>query len=306
MAETPEPAFELERFEWAAADRLEIVGRWEGIGGRRLGRPLLFVDAGARRRRLTALPGGQLPANGERWRAGFAWPDDPVDIEGAELEIGRRLVVDLPAPRRRPRQADDDGGLRGELAGLRERYARLEAEHAALADRHAALIALSGELRGELGEALDAQQRLSNELREAREEPDEAIRRHESLARELERERATVRRLRRELEVEQSQAADLRSDPGAATNGVAVKQEAPVPAAAGAAGRRRAAALRAARSEHDPRAPYRRAEAAREAAAHRVPEPEPSRAGMWLTRVAAVALVAGLLAALAIIVTTLA
>ena len=92
MAETPELTFALERFEWVAADRLEIVGRWQGLTGRRLGRPLLYVDAGGRRRRLTAIPGGKLPANGERWQVGFAWPHGPADIEGAELEIGRSPV----------------------------------------------------------------------------------------------------------------------------------------------------------------------------------------------------------------------
>ena len=39
MEASRELTFELERFEWAAGDRLEIVGRWQGLAGRRLGRP---------------------------------------------------------------------------------------------------------------------------------------------------------------------------------------------------------------------------------------------------------------------------
>ena len=52
------------------------------------------------------------------------------------------------------------------------------------------------------------------------------------------------------------------------------------------------------RADADPRAPYRRADAARAAAAQRVPEHEPSAAGVWATRAAAIALVAVLLIAL--------
>jgi len=237
MAQTRELTFELERFEWVADDRLEIVGRWQGLTGRRLGRPLLYVDAGGHRRRLTATPGGHLPASGELWRAGFAWPHGPADLQGVELEIGRSLVVDLPAPRRRRRSSgesasdrglrDELGALRAELAELRERHERMQAERDALGDQHAALIARGGELRGELDQTAEDRERLSEEVRGLREELDQ-------------------------------------------------------------------------------RAPSRRMEAARAAAAQRVPEPEQSTAGVWATRAAAVALVAVLLLALAIIVTAVA
>src|SRR3954468_9901315 len=123
MAETRELSFELERFEWAAEDRLEVSGRWQGLTGRRLARPVLTVEADGRRRRLTALGGGQLPGKGgEAWRASFAWPHGPVDVEAAELEIGRSVVVELPAPRRRKKRSGASGapardeGLRSELA----------------------------------------------------------------------------------------------------------------------------------------------------------------------------------------------
>src|SRR4051794_10758672 len=95
-------SFELERFE-LTADGLEVVGRWTGIGGRKLARPVLSLEAGGRRRRLTALPGGQLKSGEESWRARFAWSGDLEEIDGAELQIGRHLVVDLPPPRRRRR-----------------------------------------------------------------------------------------------------------------------------------------------------------------------------------------------------------
>jgi hypothetical protein len=130
--ETRELSFELERFEWVSEDRLEVSGRWTGLSGRRLARPVLTVEADGRRRRLTALPGGQMPAKGsdEPWRATFAWSHGPADIEFAELEVGRNVVVDLPAPRRRKRRSGGaspsrDEALRTELAELRAQVAEL-------------------------------------------------------------------------------------------------------------------------------------------------------------------------------------
>src|SRR3954469_19909979 len=105
MGQVGEVVFALERFELSADERLEVVGRWQGLEGRRMGRPVLtVVESGGRRRRLNALPGGQL-ASTHAWRAAFAWDGDVTDIEGAELELGRRLVVELPAPRRRRRRS---------------------------------------------------------------------------------------------------------------------------------------------------------------------------------------------------------
>jgi len=131
MPNTREVTFELERFEWTGDDRLEVVGRWHGLAGRRLARPVLSVDVGGRRHRLNAVPGGHMPkATGERWKAAFVWPQGRVDIEAAELEIGRSLVVELPPPRRRKRKAGAaaagvDEQLHAELAELRAQIAEL-------------------------------------------------------------------------------------------------------------------------------------------------------------------------------------
>ena len=135
MAQTQQLSFELERFEWVAADRLEVVGRWQGIRGRRLARPVLTVEAAGTRRRLTAMPGGQLTGE-ESWRAAFAWPHEPAEIEAAELEIGRSVVVELPVPRSRKRRGrTDDGGVRAELAELRSQIAELREERSAAVAR---------------------------------------------------------------------------------------------------------------------------------------------------------------------------
>ncbi|MGI8778633.1 MAG: hypothetical protein ACR2L8_00425, partial [Solirubrobacteraceae bacterium] len=100
MAPVKEVAFELECFEWAE-ERLEVAGRWKGLVGRRLVRPVLTLQTeSGRRKRLLALPGGHMGA-AESWRATFAWPNDPAEITEAALEVGGNLVVDLPLPDRR-------------------------------------------------------------------------------------------------------------------------------------------------------------------------------------------------------------
>ena len=145
MAAVREVAFELETFEWAD-ERLEVAGRWRGVGSRRLSRPVLTIEtAGARRKRIVALPGGQASGAGETWRATFSWPGDPGEITGAALEVGGSLLVDLPLPdrkrrrRRRSSQDTSDDVLRGEVGALRAQIERLRAE---LAGREREIIAL--------------------------------------------------------------------------------------------------------------------------------------------------------------------
>jgi len=193
MAELREVAFELERFRWQEPGRLEVSGRWSGLEGRRLGRPVLTLVTGDGRRRVTAMPGGQLvPSDGAEWRASFAYDGDPEAVTGAELEIGRRLVVDLPRPRRRrgrPAEPGEDRAalearraaerelqgevehLREELVALRKDHDKLEADHAAQSEQAADADAVNERLIGELGDvrtALEAAEterdRLTGEL----------------------------------------------------------------------------------------------------------------------------------------------
>ena len=188
MPDLGEVAFELERFRWSEPGRLEVVGRWSGLEGRRLGRPVLTVEAGGRRRRLTALPGGQLSASGE-WRATFACDDAPDEITDVVLEIGRRLVVDLPPPRARRRAAADPS-----LERLHEERVRREELKATLDERDAELVSLREEADAALAEreseveSLRAEtERLTGELTEAREALTAAEAERERLTGELER-----------------------------------------------------------------------------------------------------------------------
>ena len=189
MTPVGEVSFELERFEWTADDRLEVVGRWNGVRGRRIARPALTVDTGDRRQRVS---GSQISDNGpdEPWRASFDWDPSRGDPTGAELEIGRSLVVELPAPRRRRRRSavGAENDLRAQVDELRGMVAELRGEraaaHADATDAHelrssveAERDRLAAELEAARGEGADAERlaaveaerdRLAAELEGAR------------------------------------------------------------------------------------------------------------------------------------------
>ncbi len=104
-AASSEVDFELERFERTGPDRIEIAGRWYGLRGRRFVRPVLNLQmgGGSRRRAIALLEHKPWAADdGETWVAAFAWPPGAGEVEGAELEVGPGLVVDLPAPGGKP------------------------------------------------------------------------------------------------------------------------------------------------------------------------------------------------------------
>ena len=181
MSEVGDVAFELERFRWSEPGRLEVVGRWSGREGRRLGRPVLTLETGGQRRRLTALPGGQRAGAGEG-RATFACDDDPESISSAVLEIGRRLVVDLPPPRKR-RAATADRSLER----LHEERLRREEVEATLAERDAELLSLREEADAALAQREAEADTLRAELTAAQEALTAAEQERERLAGELER-----------------------------------------------------------------------------------------------------------------------
>ena len=98
-----EPTFVVERFG-AVGDRLEVSGHWHGLRGRRFVRPVLWLHRGESRRRLVAVLDHKPWAadDGDPWFAAFAWDGGALDVERAELEVGRELVVELPLPGHKP------------------------------------------------------------------------------------------------------------------------------------------------------------------------------------------------------------
>jgi hypothetical protein len=95
---------EIERFEWAAPDRIELAGVWSGLRGRRFIRPTLVLEGeGERRRLLATLEHKPWTADdGEEWIAAFAWNGPVVKFESADLNVGSGIDLKLPPPRMRP------------------------------------------------------------------------------------------------------------------------------------------------------------------------------------------------------------
>jgi len=171
--------FEVERFEWAADDRLELEGRWFGLRGRRFIRPTLDVEVDGESRRLLALMEHKpwAAVDGEDWLAAFAWDGERGEI-AAELAVGPDLSFELPrpggagrgsAPKRlataaaqavQPARRVRDDGLERRVAAAER--ARVEA----VADAQA--------LRRALEQKERTVRELEDELRGAREERDAA------------------------------------------------------------------------------------------------------------------------------------
>src|SRR5918997_6959386 len=92
--------FALERFTWAAPDRLELAGTFDGLDAAPTGAPVLVLAGPSGTYRLTAAPGdvSGAPVSGEPWFAAFVWHEAPAAFDAAMLELGDDLAVDLPAP----------------------------------------------------------------------------------------------------------------------------------------------------------------------------------------------------------------
>jgi hypothetical protein len=93
---TATATFQLERFAWSDG-AFEVAGRWSAPEETHVGRPRLIAQAGGRR--LPARPPAPVTAgpDGIAWQARFPCKTPPQQIAG-ELEVGRELVVELPAP----------------------------------------------------------------------------------------------------------------------------------------------------------------------------------------------------------------
>lgn len=108
--ETTAVVFELDRFEKVGEDRLEIVGRWSGVRGRRFIRPSLTVGTnGSSDRLLADLADKPWPPEGAGpWRAVFV-ADGAADLalEAPELAVAPDISIQLPEP-----SAEHDRDLR--------------------------------------------------------------------------------------------------------------------------------------------------------------------------------------------------
>lgn len=103
-SETGAAVFEIQRFEWARPDRIEIEGVWSGLRARRFMRPTLVLKGeGEPKRLLAVLEHKPWQADdGGQWIAAFAWDGDPVKFSSAEMNVGSGIDLELPAPLMRP------------------------------------------------------------------------------------------------------------------------------------------------------------------------------------------------------------
>jgi hypothetical protein len=90
--------FDLERFEWAAPDRLQVAGTFDGLDEAAAGPPMLVLRAADRTHRLPAAGRSGVPADGKPWMATFAWREAPEPFHSAELQLGGDIAVELPEP----------------------------------------------------------------------------------------------------------------------------------------------------------------------------------------------------------------
>ena len=187
-------AFELDRFEVTAEDRLEVTGRWSGVRGMRFMRPSLTVRTEDGERNLLALLEHKPWAaeEGTDWMAAFPWKGGSPDPGQAELAVAPSIVVDLAPDVPRPTRKRT---LSERLAEEKKRSSRLAEEADELRQEAEALTASRDA-------ALAEQTRLSNELAVARNELAAARREREQALRE----RDAARREREQLIPERDEA----------------------------------------------------------------------------------------------------
>ena len=213
-----EVAFEVERVGWPSPDRLEVVGRWYGVRGRRFIRPTLTVEVGGEPRRMLAVLDHKPWAveDGQAWTAAFEWRGEPVDLAGGELTVGSDIAVELAPPdgqhaaRRRFARRPRADVLEGELEKVRREARRLGNElHALRAEHNREIKRTTEEHDAELERARVAQAAAE----------EDAERRDVAFRAELEAERrqaaqleAAARKAREELAVARADAVARRED----------------------------------------------------------------------------------------------
>ena len=282
----PDVAFEVDRIEWPAPDRVEIAGRWFGVRGRRFVRPTLELEVDGEPRRMLALLDHKPweAEDGEEWVAAFDWDGEQADLSGGELSVGPDVSVELhengskpggrPRAARRSRASVREGELR-EARRENERLARklrreTESHAAAIASRDAEHAEEVERLRGALTAAADEADRRVEELRVKLESERERLRgkldaerrRAQGLDGELRAARQDIELGRAEIERARGEIERARAELDAARReGEAARRE------RDAARQERDAAL------HEAARP--RAEAVEPAAAPLAPEPPP-------------------------------
>src|SRR5687768_17903143 len=98
MATADQVTFRLERFGWSMPDRLELMGRWYGLGEAGSDAPMLVAHVGDEEHRMEPLPGSVRSERDGRWSASFPWELDAEALSSVELDMGNGLALELPRP----------------------------------------------------------------------------------------------------------------------------------------------------------------------------------------------------------------
>ena len=182
MSSAPAPTapgvtFEVERFEWAADDRIEVVGRWFGLRGHRFLRPTLDVEVGGERRRMLAVLEHKpwAPEEGEEWIAAFSWTGERAKLDEAELTVSPDLAVQLPLP-----DGPGDSGAKPAPAEAAERRTARRPRTAVLEDELAAAMAEVNRITEQLAREREMHSESGRELRERARVAQEATKKLES------------------------------------------------------------------------------------------------------------------------------
>jgi hypothetical protein len=205
--------FDLERFEWAAPDRLQLAGTFAGLGDGPPGPPTLVVHGAERTHRLEAVTEDDSgpPQDGRPWTATFAWGEAPEPFDDAELQLGGDVVVELPQPHAGERSFGDQ-----RLAVRQARSPQDMAANGAGAGTASERLRLQGELVAAQEEAREQRaiaERAMEELSRAQQDLEAERERHTADAERFRDGLATVRASAEEaLAEEQRISADLRSE----------------------------------------------------------------------------------------------
>ncbi len=97
VPEVDVPTFEVDRFAWADGGRVEVIGRWYGVRGRRFFRPTLEV-AGFRPLLAVLEHKPWAPLDGADWIAAFEWDGERGDLADATLAVAPDIAVELGKP----------------------------------------------------------------------------------------------------------------------------------------------------------------------------------------------------------------
>lgn len=214
-------SFELDRFEWVSPERLEVEGSWHGV--RRLVRASLLIEVDGEPRRLRAL--SEDPGSPEEWSAAFAWKGGEIPkLAGAELEVGRSIVVDLPRPRtskargaampQKPIPATTRADKQSDVAREGAKQAR-DSLRAGFEQAQAELETLRSELdplRAQAEEAASEAELLRAELDAARTQAAEAATERDALRAQVEEDVSERDALRARSEETASELAPLRTE----------------------------------------------------------------------------------------------